>query len=207
MDKNIERTSSIKILKKIKSILGLQKGLELAKVFDVKANTISSWKTRNSIPFTRLIEVCHKYKIDLNDIFYDNYKKQDLYEQSIQVPILYINHHWDYYFKPEFRTVGLPFTSFPRNIDIDLIIQLSIEDNDFQQTQLIYTFCKKTKTSDLLPSNKYVIMVKDKGFLYTTVLGVDTNLNILEISIEGDKITTINMKDVLEVFLCKGTLV
>lgn len=206
MDKHLGQTSSIKILKKLKAILGLDKGLELAKVFNVKANTISSWKTRNSIPFTRLIQVCAKYNIDLNEIFYDNYKKTDLNQQYKQVPILYINAHWDYYFKPEFRTIGLPTTDFPRNIDVDIIIQLSIEDSDSQQNQLIYAFCKKTNISSLLPNMKYVIMVKDKGILYSTLININTDLNMLEVYINNDKLIRINAKEVLEVFLCNGII-
>ncbi|WP_010254601.1 helix-turn-helix domain-containing protein [Myroides injenensis] len=58
------------VIKKLKKMLGIKTDLELSRILDVKPNTISSWKKRNSLQYDSLIALCKEHKIDLNELFF-----------------------------------------------------------------------------------------------------------------------------------------
>lgn len=65
------------VIKKLKKMLGIKTDLELSRILDVKPNTISSWKKRNSLQYDSLIALCKEHKIDLNELFFAD--SSDLY--------------------------------------------------------------------------------------------------------------------------------
>lgn len=58
------------ILDRIKSKLGLDTDLALAKFLEVKPNTISSWRSRNTLDYELIIAKCDK--LDFNWLFSQN---------------------------------------------------------------------------------------------------------------------------------------
>ena len=58
-----------KILDRIISTEGLKNDADLAKLFNVAASTVSSWRTRDSIPYEKIIAFCVSKNISLNHIF------------------------------------------------------------------------------------------------------------------------------------------
>lgn len=57
---NISELNVVEILDRIKKILSLNTDAELATHLDVSNKTISSWRTRNSIPIESILQVAHE---------------------------------------------------------------------------------------------------------------------------------------------------
>ncbi|RAV27754.1 helix-turn-helix domain-containing protein [Sinomicrobium soli] len=60
------------VLNNLKTEFGVRTNRELSDVLEVRANTISTWKKRNSLDYARLIGIGKKYGMDLNRIFLNN---------------------------------------------------------------------------------------------------------------------------------------
>jgi hypothetical protein len=67
------------ILQKLKFALKVRTDIELSEILNVKPNTISSWKKRDTLDYSGIIAICELYEIDLNEIFY-NKSNQNGYE-------------------------------------------------------------------------------------------------------------------------------
>lgn len=61
--------NAISVLNRLKSLLNIKTDADLAEFLNVKANTISTWKSRNSVDYQLIISVCELYEIDLNFLF------------------------------------------------------------------------------------------------------------------------------------------
>ncbi|MBC9797600.1 LexA family transcriptional regulator [Sinomicrobium weinanense] len=68
------------VLEKLKKYLQVKTNIELASILQVKPNTISTWKKRNSLDYELIVTVCEKFDIDLNDLFFDSYNGNDMEE-------------------------------------------------------------------------------------------------------------------------------
>jgi hypothetical protein len=194
---------SVELLDRLKEIFEVKKGLDLAKIFDVKPNTVSSWKIRNAIPYYRIMEVCCKYNICLNDLFYDNYLPiSSIEKEYCQIPILYLENHFDYYFNQKSKVLERAY--FPKNIGFDFIIQLAVDSGKEVNNEIIYTYCKKSSITNLILDEEYVLLLKGKGFQCYKLVDKDYMKEKLYVNSKSKERVSINMKDVIEVFHCKG---
>ncbi|WP_461533728.1 helix-turn-helix domain-containing protein [Sinomicrobium sp.] len=75
-----------RILENLKRELGIKTNKELSILLEVRANTISTWKKRNSLDYARLIELSSKYNIDLNQLFLNRNLESDDLQEVITVP-------------------------------------------------------------------------------------------------------------------------
>lgn len=71
MEKSQNATLVIERLKKVK---GLHSDVELAQLLEIKPNTVSTWKKRNSLDYEKIFSVCHDQ--DLNWIINGNTKEE-----------------------------------------------------------------------------------------------------------------------------------
>jgi transcriptional regulator with XRE-family HTH domain len=60
-----------KIIYQLKIILNLSTDLELANFLNISPTTLSTWKSRNSIDYKMIINLCDEHNIDLNKLFLD----------------------------------------------------------------------------------------------------------------------------------------
>jgi hypothetical protein len=58
------------ILERVKELLTLKTDLQLSDYLKVKPGTISSWRSRNSIDFQRIFDICKENKFNLNYIIW-----------------------------------------------------------------------------------------------------------------------------------------
>lgn len=63
--------SAIKIIERLKKLLKIKTDIELSEFLNIRPNTISTWKKRDSVDFTSIISICELYELDLNEIFLD----------------------------------------------------------------------------------------------------------------------------------------
>ena len=63
--------NAIKIIERLKKSLKIKTDIELSEFLNIRPNTISTWKKRNSVDYDSIIAICELYEIDLNQIFLD----------------------------------------------------------------------------------------------------------------------------------------
>jgi len=61
--------NAIKIIERLKKSLKIRTDIELSEFLNIRPNTISTWKKRNSVDFDSIIAICELYELDLNYIF------------------------------------------------------------------------------------------------------------------------------------------
>ncbi|RAV27460.1 helix-turn-helix domain-containing protein [Sinomicrobium soli] len=74
------------VLRKIKDFLSLKTDIELAVLLGVKPNTIATWKSRNSMDYQRVIDICREYRIDINELFLNTDFERKYYEDIVVIP-------------------------------------------------------------------------------------------------------------------------
>ncbi|MGS2741918.1 helix-turn-helix domain-containing protein [Sinomicrobium sp. M5D2P17] len=81
-----EDLSVKEVLRNLKEILNLRTNKELSDVLGVRANTISTWKKRNSLDYSRLVAMGKHHKLDLNKLFSNNVFEPNTVKDIIAVP-------------------------------------------------------------------------------------------------------------------------
>ncbi|MCF8308432.1 MAG: helix-turn-helix domain containing protein [Bacteroidales bacterium] len=76
MQKNLSKFS-IFFLNRLKSELNIKTDTELARFLEIKQNTISGWRSRNTIDIKLIIEKCENYNISFDYLIYGNRPNQE----------------------------------------------------------------------------------------------------------------------------------
>ncbi|SFW38102.1 Bacteriophage CI repressor helix-turn-helix domain-containing protein [Sinomicrobium oceani] len=101
------------LLKKLKSHLGIHTNIELSRVLDVKPNTISTWKRRNSLDYELIISICNMLDIDLNTLFSNEYTRNRTANSILAIPIeahyQYVSNYQKDDFLDKMPKCSLPF--------------------------------------------------------------------------------------------------
>ena len=205
LQENQNTSSSIDVLTKLKVLLGVKSSKRLAQIFDLKPNTISSWKKRNTLCYAKIIEVCKQHQIDLNELFYSNYPNKAIEKYYASVPIIYIDDYLEYYLSIKTKQQKLKQIYLPKSVNFDIIIQLYTPIKDKEHPQLIYAFCKKIELSDLVEQENYVFFVQNKGFQYYKIVEINKEGTKFKAMKEEDCVE-LDAQDVIEVFQWEESL-
>ncbi len=183
-----------KILYKIKKIMGLKTSLELAKLLNVKPNTLSSWKKRNSLQFETIIELCVKHNIDLNELFADSVSKKNAISNSqTRVKMIEIGQYLEYFLNPKQVLQNTKSGVFPTTEPLDIAFQVASQSMSPAIPLSCYVLTKKVEVSQVTPQSIYVYSVQDKGLFLcrlqkvsssNTLLFVSDNPNVINMEIE-----------------------
>jgi hypothetical protein len=63
--------NAINILLRLKEALQINTDKEICSLLDVKSNTLSTWKKRDTLDFNKVIGLCEERNLDLNYIFFE----------------------------------------------------------------------------------------------------------------------------------------
>ncbi|EHQ44253.1 helix-turn-helix domain-containing protein [Myroides odoratus] len=203
-DKNIIISSTENVIEKIKISLGLDRDKELAILLNVKFNTLSSWKIRQSIPYKKIFEICSKYDLDLNDIIYDNYS--DVKNELIRVPILFLDNYWSYFYDLKFNKTSLQYFLLPREVaDIDIIIQLTKRSSVSKfSSELMYVLCKKVNLKDLIITKSYVFTIKSMGIFDCILVSMNFENQKYKLKLQDNTYVEVSFEKVIEIYSYKG---
>lgn len=61
--------SAIKIIERLKKSLKIKTDIELSEFLNIRPNTISTWKKRDTVDYLSIISICELCELDLNEIF------------------------------------------------------------------------------------------------------------------------------------------
>ncbi len=203
---NVIQTSSSEVLTRLKVLLGVRTAKELAEIFDLKPNTISSWKKRNTMSYAKVIEVCHHFNIDLNELFFSDYQNVSIDKSYRNIPIIYIEDYLEYYLSMYAKPKKLKQIYVPKQVSFDIVIQLYTTVLDQVSAKLVYAFCKKVQFTEINTNENYVFLLKNKGFQKYNVIEVDKKNNRVNLHKETEELSWVNAKEVVEVYHCTNFL-
>lgn len=72
------------LIERLKSELSIKKDKDLCILLDIKHNTLSTWKKRDTLDFNKILALCEEHNLDLNYIFFE---EENLLEQPEQKPL------------------------------------------------------------------------------------------------------------------------
>lgn len=154
------------IILKLKQLLGYKTDLELAKLMGVKPNTISSWKTRNTLQFETVIEICKQNKIDLNELFLSNPNAVfNIDIENRRVKMISVDHQIEYFLNAEKCIATSPSCTFPTEEEIDTAFQIGAENMYPTVKVSSYVLTKQIDLSEIQAWHIYLLVVEGRGIL------------------------------------------
>ncbi|MFD0701701.1 LexA family transcriptional regulator [Myroides pelagicus] len=195
------------VIKKLKKMLGIKTDLELSNILNVKPNTISSWKKRDSLQYDSIIELCEKNKINLNDLFYsDSSCLFPINDQSRTVKVIPADHHFEYFLNPDKALASAPTYIFPTTEEVDTAFQV-ITENMYPTIKVSsYVITKKITLRDLHPWHLYLFTLENRGIMIYRFKRTLENGKLLFISDNTNfENLEVNPKEIKELFCVRGS--
>ncbi len=197
------------ILKKLKKALKINTDIQLSEFLNIKPNTISTWKKRNSLDYSSIIAICELYEIDLNEIFFEKKNaKKDYGSYTSETPLVSREVQFQYCIGSAALLESLPKYNFPfvRAEETRAFQVLSnnmfpiIEENSF-------AVCESCILEELPEGSLVVIVSKAKGLFINRIYKSDKNDTFLlksENSFFNN--VAIHVSEISEIWLIKGVL-
>ncbi|MGK4568242.1 helix-turn-helix domain-containing protein [Flavobacterium sp. 3HN19-14] len=66
---NLKSHNAISVIDRLKKLLKIKRDAQLADVLGVRANTISTWKKRDTLDYDAILSICELYELDLTWFF------------------------------------------------------------------------------------------------------------------------------------------
>jgi len=154
------------VIRRLKQLLGYKNDQELAELLGVKPNTLSSWKIRDTLRYDKIIALCRKQRIDLNDLFlvFPNIGLNINFEDR-RVKMISVDHHIEYFLDPVKCCANAPLCAFPTEEPIDMAFQIGV-DNMYPTLKVSsYVLTKRIELSQMKPWQLYLLVIKGKGIL------------------------------------------
>ena len=196
------------ILKKLKKTLKIRTDIELSEILNVRPNTISTWKKRNTLDYTTIISICELYEVDLNELFLDKKKSSDA-SYNFDTPLVSSELQFQYCVDNEGLLENLPKYNFPfiRNED-SRVFQVSSNNMYPVIEQNSFVICELTTIDTVKDGSIVVIVSKNKGFFINKIKKDETNETIVVLLNENNFFNSIpfNISDMDEVWMIKGIL-
>ncbi|WP_257008550.1 LexA family transcriptional regulator [Flavobacterium agri] len=82
-EKNSQNANDV--INRLKLLLKLKTDIQLSEFLNIRPNTISTWKKRNSLDYETVISICELYELDLNEVFLN---KRTSVDSSASTPLI-----------------------------------------------------------------------------------------------------------------------
>jgi len=195
------------ILKKLKKSLKISTDIQLSEFLNIKPNTISTWKKRNSLDYASIISICELYEIDLNDIFFEQ-KNNKYGSYTSETPLVSREVQFQYCIGATGILESLPKYNFPfvRAEESRAFQVLSnnmfpiIEENSF-------AVCESCEISTIAEGSLVVIVSKAKGLFINRIYRSDKP-DIFTLKSENTFFNNVavHVTEISEIWLIKGIL-
>lgn len=197
------------ILKNVKKHLGIKTNKELAVLLDVQPNTISTWKTRNSPDYEKLITIIREARGDLNKFFFDESHCHKIVKNEQRLVTVPLEHQYEYVtaFKNDIFLKKLPKHHFSIVTGEEKLRAFQVSDLNSWYAFKGAFYAISSLSKNIRVGNVYVIVNKVKG-IFTGLIERDADdpdiIYVLGDSkwMVGNKIK-MSLKDVVEVWKVK----
>lgn len=154
------------VIRRLKQLLGLKTDIELANLLEIKPNTLSSWKIRDTMRYDKIIEACKQHKIDLNELFLVH--PNAVYNVNLDsrvVKMISVNHHIEYFINPEKCLATSPACVFTTEEEVSIGFQIGVENMYPTIKVSSYVLSTKILPSEMKPWHIYLLVVENRGIL------------------------------------------
>ena len=153
--------NAIFVLSKLKKILKTRTDRELSLVLNVRPNTLSTWKKRNTLDYSLIISICKEHKIDLCELFWG---KEALKTEVNKVPLIRKESIHEYT-NGQIGPADLPQYSLPFiNRSPAMIFQVGSNDMFPVLEENAFAICEKTALHAIENQSVLVLVSRKKGF-------------------------------------------
>ncbi|THF52865.1 MULTISPECIES: helix-turn-helix domain-containing protein [Flavobacterium] len=207
---NIQTAKSI--LTRVKKVFKIKTDAQLAELLNIKPNTISSWKKRNTLDYESIIAQCNKANIDLNEIFLGNenfnFKKKTTPIITKEMLFQYTTGDLNLE-RSDIPTINIPFLQQKRS----MVFQVNTSEMEPDIKENTFVICEEASANDIASNSYAVLISKEKGLYMSKVLQNETDESQLTLisrkesifsaknEIKKDKIDEIwKIKGVLDIF-------
>lgn len=182
--------------------------IELSEFLNIKPNTISTWKKRNSVDFDSIISICELYELDLNEIFLN---KKKVFEYASDTPLVSREVQFQYVRENDIASFLeiLPKYSFPFIKAEETRAFQVISNNMFPFVEEnSYVVCEKIESSEVENNSMVVAVSKQKGLFLNRISRSDMNDNTYILSSENDFFNEVVLQasEINELWLIRGVL-
>lgn len=197
------------IINRLKKSLKVDTDTRLSEILNIKPNTISSWKKRNTLDYSKIIDKCIELNIDLNLIFNENPTN---HEQETFTPIVSKDLIYQYTSGKLIDSLEiLPTMKFPcvKNKE-SIAFQIDKSIIDSNSSKDCFAICEKTPLVDIIDDDIIIIISKKLGFFVTKIKRskADSEKSIITVD-DGspfNKNFSISIKDIDELWKVTGIL-
>ena len=191
------------ILKRLKKTLNISTDTSLSEILDIKPNTISSWKKRNTLDYSKIIDKCIEFNIDLNLIFNDNFIEE---RPETLTPIVSKNLIYQYTngeLKKSFN--DLPTIKFPYQKNKETLAFQTLKNIINQESSNdCFAVSERILISEVQNGDLVIIISKKLGFFTYKIKRSSPNSEITFVSIEEktafNKNVSISIEDIDELW-------
>lgn len=201
--------NAISVIERLKKSLKIKTDIELSEFLNVKPNTISTWKKRNSVDFDSIITICELYELDLNEIFL-NKKKTSGYTNA--TPLISREVQFQYTKGNDDNTSLLdilPKFNFPFIAEENSRVFQVVSNNMFPIIEEnSFVICESIDVDKIENDSIVVVVSKEKGLFVNRISKSDYNDNIFVLSNENDLYCNmkIDISEITEVWAIRGIL-
>ncbi len=209
MQENNSQNANL-ILKKLKKSLKISTDIELSEILNVKPNTISTWKKRNTLDYNCVISICELYEIDLNYIFSNGISNKSTDSSyTCETELVSSEVQFQYCIDKTSLSESLPKYNFPfvKNYDTKMF-QVS-SNNMYPLIELnSFVVCELSDIDSIKDNNIAVIISKTRGFFINRINRNSKDKDTFVFNNENTFYNNIpfNRSDINEVWLVKGIL-
>ncbi|MCV9926744.1 phage repressor protein CI [Flavobacterium sp. LS1R49] len=200
------------ILKRLKKALHINTDIELSKLLNIKPNTISTWKKRDTLDFNAIISICNLHEIDLNKILTEkshNEKSTNIFLND--TPLIKREIQFEYCLGNEDLLNSLPKYHFPF-IQTKISRAFEVVGNNMKPIINANSFvvCEVSDINTIEENAIAVIISKTKGLIINRIQKNNSPLEnnfILSNDNTFFKNTSIDIDDIKEIWTVKNVLI
>ncbi|RZJ73082.1 helix-turn-helix domain-containing protein [Flavobacterium sp.] len=205
-EKNSQNANDV--INRLKFLLKLKTDIQLSEFLNIKPNTISTWKKRNSLDYETIISICDLYELDLNEVFLN---KKTFADAAGSTPLITKEVQFQYAAgagRPALLE-NVPKYSFPF---IDAANSMAFQVVSNNMFPLIdensFVLCSASTISDVKQNKVAVVVAKSKGIFLNRVTSEGFKNGQLHLLNENDFYNDIVLdeSEIDEVWLVKGVL-
>lgn len=197
------------IIDRLKKSLKVTTDTRLSELLNIKPNTISSWKKRNTLDYSKIIEKCIELNIDLNLIFNEASTNfgHDTFTPMVSKDLIYQYTSGKLMDSLEI----LPTMKFPGlNTKESIAFQIDKSIIDSNSNKDCFAICEKTSLIEVHDDDIIIIISNKLGFFVTKIKRsfADSENSIITIE-DGSPFSNnipISIKDIDELWKVTGIL-
>lgn len=198
------------VLSRLKKLMKISTDIELSELLNVKPNTISTWKKRNSLDYNSIISICELYELDLNEIFYSSENHVGKSKNYLtETPLICREVQFQYCIDSKAILENLPKYNFPFIRSENTRIFQVLSNNMFPIIdENSYAICEETTLEHVQDNSLVVLVSKSKGLFVNRIHRSHKSKDVFLLSSENSFYETIKLDSATidEIWLIKGIL-